>query len=80
MYCKLHFGHVMLRKHAPSMKSTLKWLGGLSNQEVSSSASTRRSRWNDATLFDKNKQIFSMLMPRPSFKVEEFRLDQSAYL
>ena len=58
-----------------SMKPTLRWWGGLPNQEISSSPSTRRARRRDATTSDKNKQIFSMLMPTTWFKVKKFRLE-----
>ena len=42
----------------PSMKPNLKWWGGLSNKQVSTSASTRRERLSDAITFELNKRIF----------------------
>ena len=59
----------------PPMKSTLTWWGGLFNEEVLRSVSTRRARGSDATTFNNSKQIFSMPMPRTWFKVKEFRLE-----
>ena len=61
------------RTLSPSMKPTLTWWGGLSNQEVSPGPSTRRTGRSNATTFDKGKQTFFMLIPRIWFKVEEFR-------
>ena len=55
-------------------------LGGLSNRDVLPSASTRTARRSNTTTFDKDKQIFSMLMPRTWFKVEEFILEYPPYL
>ena len=43
---------------SPSIKPTLTWGGGWSNQEISTSASTIRTRRSDATTFEQNKQIF----------------------
>ena len=57
------------------MKPIFTWWGGLSNQESLPSASTKRVYWSDASTIDQNKQIFSMLMPRTWFKVEEFGLE-----
>ena len=37
---------------------------GLSNHDVLPSASTRTAHRSNTTTFDKNKQIFSMLIPR----------------
>ena len=86
----LHTYHAVLKKALPhSIQSknhihglfwqrfqiTLTWWRGLSNQEAWPSASTRRARRSDATMLDKDKQIFFMLMPRTWFKVEEFRLE-----
>ena len=56
------------------MKPALTWQGVLSNQELSTSALTRRACQSDATTFQQNKWIFFMQMPRTRFKVEEFRV------
>ena len=61
------------RTLSPSMKPTLTWWGGLSNQEVWPGPSIRRAGRSNATTLDKGKQIFFMLIPRIWFKVEEFR-------
>ena len=54
----------------PSMKPTLTQWGGLSNYEVSNSASTREAPRIDATTFDQNKQIFLSTLPRTAFNTE----------
>ena len=51
-------------KQSPTMKPTLVWWGGLSNQEVFPSVSTKGASQSNATLFNQNKQIFYILMPR----------------
>ena len=55
------------------MKPTLTWRGCLSKKEVSTSASARRARRSDAVVFDQNKEIFSMVMPKSLLEVEEFK-------
>ena len=62
--------HVFYIDLTPSMKPTLRRWGGLSNQEVSASASTRRDRWSDAASFDENEQIFLSTLSRTGFSIE----------
>ena len=64
---------------SPSMKSTLTWIGSLSNEKVSPNALTKRARRSYATMFEHNKEIFFILMTMTWFKVEEFRLELPPY-
>ena len=52
------------------MKPTLTRLGGLSNKEVSNSASTGRARRGDAITFEQNKQILLSTLPRNGFNTD----------
>ena len=70
-----YFVQCKIYKQSPSMKPTLTRWEGLSNEEVSTSASTRRGRQSDASTFEQNKQIFFMPMPKTWFKVKNFRLE-----
>ena len=44
-----------------SMKPTLTWWGGLTNQEVSTSVSIERPRWSDATTLKQNRFSIDLL-------------------
>ena len=67
---KLDISDPYYTKLSPSMKPTLKWGGGLSDWEVSTSPLTRTIRRSNAATFDQNKQIFLSTLPRTRFSTQ----------
>ena len=63
--------------YAPPPRWNPRWRieGAYLTKRFSPCASTSRACQSDAAMFDKDKQICFMLIPRTWFKVEEFRLE-----